>query len=197
MTLKWKVVEEKTGFGGFFRLVVYRIKHELFAGGWSESIQREVLQRGHAAAVIPYDANTDSTLLIEQFRAGAMQNERGPWLHECIAGIVEEGEAEQDVVRREAMEEAGLDLDEVHYLTTYYPSPGGSAETIALYWAPCDLSNAGGHFGLAEEGEDIRASVVPMDTAMTMLDAGEINNSVTMILLLWFYRHQSSIKKHT
>ena len=196
MTLQWKVVEEKTGFRGFFHLVVYRLKHELFAGGWSDSIRREVLQRGHAAAVMPYDVNTDSMLLIEQFRAGAMQSERGPWLHECIAGIVEEGEAEQDVVRREAREEAGLDLDELHYLTTYYPTPGGSSETIALYWAPCDLSNAGGNFGLAEEGEDIRASVVPIDKAMTMLDAGEINNSVTMILLLWFYRHQSSLKKY-
>ncbi len=197
MSLKWNVVEERTGFAGFFRLVVYRLKHELFTGGWSETLNREVLQRGCAAAVIPYDMSSDSTLLIEQFRAGAMHNERGPWLHECIAGIVDDGEAAEDVVRREAMEEAGLELNEVHYLTTYYPTPGGSSETIALYWAPCDLTNAGGYFGLASEGEDIRASVVPMDKAMAMLDTGEINNSVTMILLLWFYRHQNSLKKRS
>jgi len=197
LTLKWNVVEEKTGFGGFFRLAVYRIKHELFAGGWSDTIEREVLQRGHAVAVIPYDKNTDSTLLVEQFRAGAMQNECGPWLHECIAGIVDEGETAEDVVRREAMEEAGLDLNDIFYLTTYYPSPGGSSETIALYWAPCDLRDAGGHFGLASEGEDIRATVVPMDNAMAMLDAGKINNSVTMILLLWFYRHRKTLLKRT
>lgn len=195
--MKWKVVEQKTGFSGFFRLVIYRIKHELFAGGWSEAIEREVLQRGHAAAVIPYDASTDSTLLVEQFRVGALDNPRGPWLHECIAGIVEEGEAEEDVVRREALEEAGLKLGNLHYLTTYYPTPGGNSETIALYWAPCDLSGAGGHFGLATEGEDIRATVVSMDRAMAMLDSGEINNSVTMILLLWFFRHKQSLNKLT
>lgn len=195
MTLKWKVVDEKTAFGGFFRLVVYRIKYQLFAGGWSDTLEREVLQRGHAAAVIPYDRNSDTTLLVEQFRPGAMHNKGGPWLQECIAGIVDDGETAEDVVRREAMEEAGLQLSEVHYLTTYYPSPGGSSETISLYWAPCDLSAAGGNFGLASEGEDIRASVVSMDTAMEMLDSGQINNSVTMILLLWFYRHQATLKK--
>jgi len=197
VSLKWNIIDQETGYSGFFRLVVYRIKHELFAGGWNDTIKREVLQRGHAAAVIPYDINSDSTLLIEQFRPGALNNERGPWLHECIAGIVDDGETAEDVVRREAMEEAGLNLDTVHYLTTYYPSPGGSSETIALYWAPCDLAGAGGHFGLASEGEDIKASVVTMDTAMEMLDSGEINNSVTMILLLWFHRHRNSSKKRT
>jgi ADP-ribose pyrophosphatase len=195
--LKWNIVDEKTAFSGFFRMVVYRIKHELFAGGFSETLEREVLQRGHAAAVLPYDAKSDSTLLIEQFRTGALENARGPWLHECIAGIVEEGEVEEDVVRREAMEEAGLTLDTVHYLTTYYPTPGGSSETIALYWAPCDLSNAGGHFGVANEGEDIRATVISMDRALAMLDDGEINNSVTMILLLWFFRHKQTLNKLT
>ena len=197
MTLKWKVEGERTGFAGFFNLLIYRIQHELFAGGWSRTIEREVLQRGHAAAVIPYDASTDSTLLIEQFRAGAMNNPAGPWMHEVIAGIVDEGETAEDVVRREAVEEAGLHLNEVLYISTYYPSPGGSSETIALYWAPCDLSDAGGLFGLESEGEDIRASVVPMQRAMAMLDAGEINNSVTMILLLWFYRYQQSLNNRS
>jgi len=185
LTLKWNIVERKVGFRGFFNLVVYHIRHELFSGGWGETITREVLERGRAAAVIPYDAANDTTLLIEQFRAGAMENNQGPWLRECIAGVVEKGEVAEDVVRREAMEEAGLDLQDVHYITTYYPSPSG---------APCDLSGAGGVFGLASEGEDIRASVVPMADAMAMLDSGEINNSVTMILLLWFYRHHISIK---
>jgi len=77
--LKWNIVDEKTAFSGFFRMVVYRIKHELFAGGFSETLEREVLQRGHAAAVLPYDAKSDSTLLIEQFRTGALENARGPY----------------------------------------------------------------------------------------------------------------------
>jgi len=59
------------------------------------------------------------------------------------------------------------------------------------------LSNAGGHFGVANEGEDIRATVISMDRALAMLDDGEINNSVTMILLLWFFRHKQTLNKLT
>ena len=186
--MKWQVLNREISFQGFFRLVKYKIRHELFAGGWSRPIEREILERGHAVAVLPYDPQTDCTLLIEQFRAGAMHNPSGPWLIEFIAGMVEDGESEEEVVLREAREEAGLDLHDLKYLTTYYPTPGGCSETIALYWARADLSAAGGHFGLPGEGEDIRAFVVKFEDALAMLDEGRLNNSLVIILLLWFQR---------
>ena len=113
-----------------------------------------------------------------------------PWLLEFVAGMVEDGESSEQVVRREAREEAGIELQQVHFINQYFPSPGGSAETIDLYWASADLSGAGGVFGLESEGEDIRATVYPFDEAMSMLDEGKINNSVTMLLLLWFDRYR-------
>lgn len=189
--MEWKILKREKSFSGFFNLFSYRIEHALFNGG-TGVIDREVLHRGHAAAVMPYDPATDSILLIEQFRAGAMHTEHNPWLFEFIAGMVEEGEHSRDVVRREAQEEAGIELGDVNFINTYFPSPGGSAETIDLYWAVADLSNAGGVFGLPTEGEDIRSSVYTFDEAMQMLDDGVINNSVTMLLLLWFYRFRQS-----
>ena len=189
--MDWKIVNKEESFSGFFKLFSYKIEHELFNGG-TGTIDREVLQRGHAAAVMPYDPATDSILLIEQFRAGVMHTEQSPWLFEVIAGMVEEGEHSSEVVRREAQEEAGLELTDVNFVSTYFPSPGGSAETIDLYWAAADLSAAGGVFGLDTEGEDIRSTVYSFDDAMRMLDDGVINNSVTMLLLLWFYRFRQS-----
>ena len=189
--MEWKVLQQKKSFSGFFNLFSYRIEHALFGGG-TGVVNREVLHRGHAAAVMPYDPVTDSVLLIEQFRAGAMHTGNNPWLLEFIAGMVEEGEHSSEVVRREAQEEAGIALGEVNFVSTYFPSPGGSAETIDLYWACTDLSSAGGVYGLPAEGEDIRSSVYSFDNAMQMLDDGVINNSVTMLLLLWFYRYRQS-----
>ncbi len=189
MTMDWKILQREESFSGFFKLISYRIEHALFAGG-TGVINREVLQRGHAAAVMPYDPATDSVLLLEQFRAGAMHTDQSPWLHEFVAGMVEEGEHSEQVVRREAHEEAGIALNEVNFISTYFPSPGGSAETIDLYWATADLSEAGGVFGLPSEGEDIKSSVCSFDAAMQMLDDGVINNSVTMLLLLWFDRYR-------
>ena len=187
MNMDWKILKQEKSFSGFFNLFTYQIEHTLFNGGTS-IIDREVLHRGHAAAVMPYDPATDSVLLIEQFRAGAAHTSHNPWLFEFIAGMVEEGEHSSEVVRREAREEAGIELGEVNFISSYFPSPGGSAETIDLYWATADLSDAGGVFGLQTEGEDIRSSVHTLDEAMQMLDEGLINNSVTMLLLLWFYR---------
>lgn len=188
--MEWKILKREKSFSGFFNLFSYRIEHALFNGG-TGVIDREVLHRGHAAAVMPYDPATDSVLLIEQFRAGAMHTESNPWLLEFIAGMVEAGEHSSEVVRREAREEAGIELGDVKFINTYFPSPGGSAETIDLYWATADLSDAGGVFGLATEGEDIRSKVYTFDAAMKLLDDGVINNSVTMLLLLWFYRNRN------
>jgi len=187
--MNYKVLERRSLFSGFFNLFGYRIKHDRFDGG-AMVIEREVLHRGHAAAVMPYDPKLDSVLLIEQFRAGTIPSGHNPWLLEFVAGMVEEGEASEEVVKREALEEANLQLDQVHFITSYFPSPGGSAETIDLYWAETDLSDAGGIYGLKSEHEDIRSSVYRLDEAMELLDQGVINNSVTMLLLLWFDRQR-------
>jgi len=189
--LDWKILQQEESFSGFFKLISYRIEHDLFDGG-TGIIDREILERGRAAAVMPYDAVTDSVLLLQQFRAGAMKSEQSPWLFEFIAGMVEDTESGEEVVRREAHEEAGIALDDVTFISKYFPSPGGSAETIDLFWASADLSDAGGVYGLASEGEDIRSCVYSFDDAMDMLDEGVINNSLTMLLLLWFDRHRRS-----
>lgn len=188
MDREWQLLSCETGFQGFFTLNRYRLRHRLYNGGWSRDIEREVLERGHAAAVLPYDPARDQVLLIEQFRPGALAHSPHPWLIEFVAGIVEDGETDEQVVRREAIEEAGIELGELEPLTTFYPTPGGCSETIALLWGVADLSDAGGVYGLASEGEDIRASVHDFSAALAMVDDGTINNAATIILLLWFER---------
>lgn len=44
-----KVISKETLFEGFFKMVKYRFQHKLFAGGWSEVVEREMFERGHAA----------------------------------------------------------------------------------------------------------------------------------------------------
>lgn len=188
MDKKWRQLRRLTGYAGFFNLHIYHLQHRLFNGGWSKPLVREVLERGHAVAVLPYDQKLDSVLLIEQFRPGALRRVGGPWQIECIAGMVEQGESDVQVARREAVEEAGIELGKIHALTTFYPSPAGNSETIGLYWAMADLSAAGGVFGLEQEGEDIRASVHRLDAALAMIDDGIIDNASAIILLLMFAR---------
>ena len=84
-----EILERQTAFQGYFRVDRYRLRHRLFAGGWSEAITREVFERGHSVAVLPYDPKADAIVLIEQFRAGALAAGMKPWLIECVAGVID------------------------------------------------------------------------------------------------------------
>lgn len=179
------VLDRTTAFQGYFRVDRYALRHSQFNGGMGPTVQREVFERGHAAAVIPYDAVRDTVVLIEQFRPGAYaQGARNPWLIEIVAGIIDPGETPEGVCRREAVEEAGLQLGRMERLSTQFMSPGASSETVALYVAEVDSNNAGGVHGLAEEGEDIRVFVEPFETVLAMVLDNRIRNAMTTIPIL-------------
>lgn len=180
-----KVINKQPLYQGFFKCNKYTFKHKLFAGGWSPEIQREIFERGHAAAVLPYDVKNDSVVLIEQFRFGAIDTAQSPWLLEVVAGIIEEGEQSEEVMKREALEEAGIIIQSSQFIMNCLLTPGGSTEHVDIYIGSVDSTNAGGLHGLEAEGEDIRVHVVPREIAYQWVLNGKINNSATVIALLW------------
>ncbi|MDH3221485.1 MAG: NUDIX domain-containing protein, partial [Gammaproteobacteria bacterium] len=111
MKYRWTLAKHRTLFEKYFRLDEYSISHELFAGGSSPVFTREIFERGVVVAVLPYDPRRGKVVLIEQFRAGAIHDAEGPWLVECVAGVIEDGESEQQVALRECVEEAGCTID--------------------------------------------------------------------------------------
>jgi len=179
------VVEKReTLFQGFYRMDKLHLRHRLFAGGLGPVISRELMVRPPAVGVLVYDPHGDCVLLIEQFRVGALDDIH-PWQMEIIAGLVEPGESPEDVVRREAQEEAGVVLDRVERVMEFPPSPGGTDERFALYVAGADLSQAGGIHGLPEEGEDIRVNVMSVNQALSAVERGRINNAPCILALQW------------
>ncbi|MGB0988923.1 MAG: NUDIX domain-containing protein, partial [Pseudoalteromonas spongiae] len=163
-------------YDGFFKINLYQFKHALFAGGESEVIRREILERGDAVAVLPYDPVTEQVLLIEQIRIGAIKSKHTPWLLECIAGMTDGSEDYESVVKKEAFEEAGLNLTELEFMLSYLSSPGGTTERLYLYLAHADLSQmTTGIYGLDTEGEDIKTHIMDLDEALERLNRGEID----------------------
>jgi 8-oxo-dGTP pyrophosphatase MutT (NUDIX family) len=120
-----EVLEKTTPYRGFFRMDVYRLRHRKFDGGWTQELSREVFERGHAVAVLPYDPERDRVILIEQFRIGAYAAGLDAWLLETVAGVIEESESAQDVARREAHEEAGCDITDLVPIAEIMLSPLG------------------------------------------------------------------------
>lgn len=189
------VLAQETVFQGYFRVDRYRLRHRLFGGGWSRPIQREVFERGHAAAVLPYDPQRDAVLLIEQFRIGPYAHGGSPWQLEIVAGIIHADETPADVARREALEEAGCRLGpRLLPVAAYYMSPGAVSEHLTLYCALTDLAGAGGIHGVLDEDEDIRVHVVAFQQAMDWLAAGRIQNSPAIIALQWLALNRSGLR---
>jgi len=189
-----EIFDKTACYQGFFRIDRYRLRHRLFSGGWSQPILRELFERGHAAAVLPYDPVRDEVILIEQFRIGALDAPGGPWLMEIVAGIIEAEEKPEDVVQRESLEEANCIISDLIPLYDYLVSPGGMTERIALFCGRVDTTHAGGIHGAKEEGEDIKVHVVTRKTALDYLQSGKINSASAIIALQWLALNHNRLK---
>jgi ADP-ribose pyrophosphatase len=190
-----ELIERHTAWQGYYRMDVYRLRYRLFKGGWSNEIQREVFERGIAAAVVPYDPVRDEVVLIRQFRPGAYAAGMKPWLWEIVAGIIEEGETPLEVITRESHEEASLTVTDPIQICKYLVSPGATSETCTLFCARTDASGAGGVHGLAAENEDIAVHAVPFAQAMQMLGDDKINNAKTIIGLQWLALNRDRLRR--
>jgi ADP-ribose pyrophosphatase len=190
-----ELIRRDTAFQGYFRIDRYELRHRLFRGGWSAKIRRELFERGHAVAVLPYDPARDEVVLIRQFRVGPYAAGDEPWQIEVVAGIIDEGETPEEVGRREMQEEAGLTpLTPLRHMLKCFASPGGTSETFELFAAKVDSSTAGGIHGLPEEGEDIQVLVWSFAQAMAALDEGLIANSPAVIALQWLAIHRERLR---
>lgn len=189
------VDEHRRVFDGYFKIDRYTLRHSLHAGGMSPAVVREVLERGQVAAVLPVDPQRRQLVLIEQFRPGAHALCWDPWLLECVAGIIEEGELAEEVCRREAVEEAGCSLTDLIPMAHYLASPGACSESVSLYCGRVDSEHVGGLHGLASEGEDIKVQCYDYAAARALLEEGRILNAITIIALQWFFMHQQLVEQ--
>jgi ADP-ribose pyrophosphatase len=192
---KVEVIDREIGYQGFFRLERVHLRHSLHRGGMSPVLMREVLEKGNVVAMLPYDPVTDMVVMIEQFRVGAIGDERSAWLLEIVAGLMEPGEQPEEVARREATEEAGLAVRRIEPIARFFATPAKSSELTHLFCGEVDASGAGGVHGLAHEGEDIRVIPMPAERAFRLLEIGRIDSAWPMIALMWLQTHRERLRR--
>jgi ADP-ribose pyrophosphatase len=190
-----RLISDELAFDGYFSVRRLTLSHALFGGGWSEPLTRELFERGDAVGVLPYDPIRDELVMLEQFRIGALADSKTPWMLELVAGIVEARESDETVARREAIEEAALNLDTLHPIASFYPSAGACSEKVRLFVGRVNGPAQPGIHGCAEEGEDIRVHVLPRTRVLQWLDEGRIVNGHTLIALQWLQLHGEALRK--
>ena len=195
MKKEFEILDKEVVYPGFFRMEKYRLKHTLFAGGWSSEISRELFVRGSCVAVLLYDPHADKVILIEQFRAGAILQPDRAWLIEIVAGAIEEGETAEEVAYRESFEEAGCEIQELMVINAFYTTPGCSAERITLFCGKVDSSKAGGIHGLDHEDEDILVRAVDFSEAYCMVENNEIESGIPIIAIQWLALNREKLRQ--
>lgn len=190
-----EIITRELLYKGFFTLTLYRFRHKLFSGAMSNEITREVFKRRHAAALLPYDPRQDQVVLIEQVPIAAMDNSSTPWLLEIVAGMIEPGETVEQVARREAKEEAGIEVRRCKLTLSYLANPGAVSERLSIMVGEVDASTATGIHGLATENEDIKVHVVSREQAYRWVEEGVIENAASVIALQWLELHHHALKK--
>jgi ADP-ribose pyrophosphatase len=190
-----RVLEEETAWSGYFSVRRLTLQYRCFAGGWSEPQVREVFDRGDAVGVLPYDPVTDSVVLIEQFRPGALRGNDSPWMLELIAGVVEQGESDAEVAHREAMEEAACELSELVPIATVLPSAGACSEQVRLFCGRVRSAGIGDVHGADHEGEDILVHAVSREDALQLVARDRIPNGHTLIALQWLQINGEDLRR--
>lgn len=142
--------------GGFLNIFSF-----CFAEDGGEKHCRDMMHRGHATVVLPVNFETRELYMIEQGRhlrifvehpdvkATLKAAKKGDLtdpidtasedVHtlEAPAGIIDPGETPAQTAVRELHEETGIRVEESDLIevATYYPSVGGSTETVTAFFA--------------------------------------------------------------
>ncbi len=185
--MKVKIIKKERLLNDFFIVDSAELRFEKFDGSWSPVVRRLNLNRGQAVAVLIYLKDKDSFVLIRQFRFAVFEDGQPGWIDEIVAGVVDE-ESPEACARRECLEEAGYELEEMEHIATIYTSPGITTEKVHLYLGITDSSKKtedGG--GVESENEDIQIVEWARKVALQKLLNKEIEDGKTILALQYFF----------
>ena len=187
MKLKYKIINKKNLYSGFFSLNKYEFIHEKHNGEWTSNVEREVFSGAHVSTLLPYDPIKKEIILIQQFRAGVLSRYDENYLLEIVAGIVDEGENPEQTAIRECFEETGCEVKQIHPVQSYFPAPGSSESYYHLYLGEIQAFDGERIKGLEKENEDILVKSFKIEEVKQMLKEKKIMNGLTLVALQWFF----------
>lgn len=187
MKLKYKIINKKNLYSGFFSLNKYEFSHKKHDGEWTGIVGREVFSGAHVSTLLPYDPIKKEIILIKQFRAGVLSRYDEDYLYEIVAGIIDEGENPKETAIRECFEETGCEVKKIHPIQSYFPAPGSSESYYHLYLGEIQAFDGERIRGLEKENEDILVKSFKIDEVRQMLREKKIINGLTLVALQWFF----------
>jgi nudix-type nucleoside diphosphatase (YffH/AdpP family) len=176
-----RIYEEKVLSDNWYVLKKLTFGYQRKTGEW-ETQEREAYDRGNGAVILLYNCQKQTVILTKQFRIPIYINGHTTgMLLEACAGLLDQDQPEV-AIKREAEEETGYKVEKVQKIYEAYMSPGSVTEKLYFYIAhynDTDKINNGGGI----EDEEIEVLEMPFTTAIQMMEAGEIQDGKTIMLL--------------
>jgi ADP-ribose pyrophosphatase len=180
---------------GFLKVNRYEFEVDTHRGG-RQIVTRDVMERGHAVGVLPYDPKRDEVVLVNEFRPGCLLAGADPFTDNLVAGGIADGESPLEAAVREVREEVALELrDAVLVHPGAFVSSGGTSEKIAIVFGFVDASRAGGVHGNPDEAEDTLAVVLSADEFIARVRDGRITDLKTLVAGYWFAERRQQLRQ--
>ncbi|MCQ0989046.1 NUDIX domain-containing protein [Jiella marina] len=184
-----EILSQESVYEGFRRYNVMRLKHAaLSSDATIGPMDREYLSVGKVAVIIPYDPKCDAIVVIRQFRTCAAIATPNAAALELPAGLVDPGETLESTASRELTEETGLEALAIERCFSMLPSPGLVDEQATVFLAIVDAGKLSDTAGKADEHEDIRPILAPVDQLLEAVDEGRVENGYLITCANWFAR---------
>jgi nudix-type nucleoside diphosphatase (YffH/AdpP family) len=189
-----KAVIHKTTrlFNDFFQIDEVMVSHQRGDGTMSPDERRLIFERGDAVAIMLYNPDNKSVIIVNQFKVPSLIARRRDnpesvdgWVTEATAGMVDAGETPEKAIIRETLEETGYRIaSRPRLISKFFSSPGGTSERIFLYFAEVrDADKVGAGGGLPNE--DVTVAQMPADQLFHQLANGSIEDPKLAIGAYW------------
>lgn len=175
--IDYELLDKKVAYKGK-RIVVEELHYKNPRN--NDIIYREHVLAGNAAIVIPETENGNFIMIKEP------RTPIGLTVLAFPAGMIEEGETEEEGAIRELEEETGYRAREIKKLREVYPAIGYSNERTIIFLAR-NLIKTQRHL---DKTEDIEVVEIPKEKVKQMLDNGEIKTSSESIGLLHYFMYE-------
>lgn len=149
---------------------------------------QECFERGESVAALVFDSEKKVFLFTKQFRIGSREH-----LIEIPAGSMDKnGESPEDTLRRELMEELGIEIapplengyKNFQSLGSFYVSPGGCSEKVHIFIVDKIIRKEKGG---GVDDEDIEMIELSAEETGKMFVSGEIKDMKTILALQAFF----------
>jgi nudix-type nucleoside diphosphatase (YffH/AdpP family) len=185
------ITQQRRLFDDFFKIDELMVAHQKNDGTTSSVQRRLVFERGDSVAVLLFNRDRNTIVLVEQFKVPALVARKRDeptttdgWLVETLAGMIDAGETPQMAAIRETLEETGYRIATPELIGRFFASPGGTSERVFLYFAEvgdADRVSPGGGI----EAEDVKVLEVGLDQTFEQLAGGLIEDPKLAIAAYW------------